>query len=129
MSEVTIPVTELIKLCQHAVGGSYFFNLPRKGDMYHRCVRVSDTYPNPTGEPSFTFEYQENGNRIATISHSLRDLFETLPLMRAFLAEQRGDAKSIPNELLQAVIKQLQQHDSSANYTTPPEMYRALGSL
>lgn len=132
-ASVTISIEELAALVKHANSGHYFFNLPRsqrdRGDQYHRCVRVYDLYQDNSGEPTFEFEYQENGSRVATVRHTLRDLFETLPLMRTFLQEQRGTAKVISGELVAEVIEQLEKHDAHASHVAPQALLQALKSL
>jgi hypothetical protein len=130
---VTMSVEELAGLVKHANSGHYFFNLPRsqrdRQDQYHRCVRIYDLYQDNSGDPTFAFEYQENNSRVATVQHTLRDLFETLPLMRAFLREQRGTSKVIPGELMTDVIAHLELQNMDKAHVVPLELLQALRSL
>lgn len=129
-ASITMPVEELAKLIKHAEAGSFFFNLPRHhSDRYHRCVRISDTYPSRMDDPTFVFELQEDGSRVKAVQHTLRDLFETLPLMRQFLAEQRGTSKVIPGELVTDVISHLELQNMDVSHVIPIELIQALRSL
>jgi len=123
---VTMPVEELAKLVKHA-DGHYFFNLPRTEKQFHRCLRISDRYYGT--DPTFIFEYEEDGRRMATVQHSMRDLFETLPLMRQFLAEQRGTSRAVPGELITDVISHLELQNMDVSHVIPVELIQALRSL
>lgn len=105
-----VTLEEIQKIMRHP-DGHQFFNLPPTRDNYHRCVRVDLRYP-PANDPIFAFEYQENGRIEGTAYHTLTDIFETLPLMRAHLREQRGDTTVLPNSLMSRILGELREGDN-----------------
>lgn len=81
---VTISVEELYKLVKHAESGIFYFNLPRRGDEYHRCLRVivvNDL------DPTFRFELTENNMLTRTATFTLEEIFGLLPRLSAVLPQ------------------------------------------
>jgi hypothetical protein len=89
---VSISVEELAKLIKHADAGMFYFNLIRRGNEFHRCLRVQIVNDL---DPTFRFELTEDDRIVRTAMFKLNEIFDLLPSLSAamprllaFLKEQ-----------------------------------------
>lgn len=87
-STVTISVEELAKLVKHGDNSLFFYNLPRAVGQYHRCVRIEFLESGGLDGTSLRFTIEVDGAEKQTVTHRLVDVFDLLPRLSAWLAEQ-----------------------------------------
>lgn len=86
--EITMTVEQFAKQLQHKDYPSWFLNLPRSREQYHRCLNINVL--DHVDGPSLEFHLEVNGSRVSSVRHSVNDLFLLLPRLTTWLMEQEA---------------------------------------